>query len=275
MSLNELYKYPRTHHIEGSGIQKGDEDLSHVPFDYLIGKKLIVEEKCDGANSAVSFDDEGTLLLQSRGHYLTGGFRERHFNLLKQWAGAHQSAFFEVLGSRYIMYGEWIYAKHTIFYNNLPHYFLEFDIFDKDTGKFLDTPSRYNMLSGLPVVSVPVLANAEFKSLSGLTALIGPSNYIKDGHLEWLREYCERTGEHAGKRLAESDPTNLMEGLYIKIEHGGETTERLKFVRSSFLQCVETSNSHWLTRPIVPNQLAYPLENIFLPELPGLKRQTI
>ena len=36
----------------------------------------MVEEKIDGANSAVSFDGDGGLLLQSRGHYLTGGYRE-------------------------------------------------------------------------------------------------------------------------------------------------------------------------------------------------------
>jgi hypothetical protein len=275
LNLNEIYKYPRTYHIEGSGIQKGDEDLSHVPFAYLAGKKLIVEEKCDGANSAVSFDDEGALLLQSRGHYLTGGHRERHFNLLKQWAGIHKTAFYDVLGSRYIMYGEWIYAKHTIFYNSLPHYFLEFDIYDKNAGKFLDTPARYAMLADMPVVSVPVLANAMFNNLTDLTNLIGHSNYIKKGHIEWLREYCDRTGEHTAKRIGETDPTTLMEGLYIKIECGGETVERLKFVRSTFLQCVELSNSHWLSRPIVPNQLAYPLENIFLPELPGMTRQAI
>src|SRR5205807_2014548 len=32
------------------------------------------------------------------------------------------------LTDRYILYGEWLYAKHTVFYTDLPHYFLEFDI---------------------------------------------------------------------------------------------------------------------------------------------------
>jgi hypothetical protein len=77
-----------------------------------------------------------------------------------------------------------------------------------------------------------------------------------------------QTGEDAEKRCGETDQTVLMEGLYIKIERDGEVMDRMKFVRPSFLQCVELSNSHWLSRPIVPNRLAYPLENIFMPELP-------
>ena len=69
-----IIKYPRTPHIEGSRLQPGDEDLSQVPFSAIAGKHLVVEEKIDGANSAISFDPQGNLLLQSRGHYLTGGY---------------------------------------------------------------------------------------------------------------------------------------------------------------------------------------------------------
>ena len=152
-----IRKYPRTPHLEGSRLQPGDEDLSQIPFSQIAGRHLAVEEKCDGANSALSFSAEGKLLLQSRGHYLTGGYRERHFELMKQWAGAHRDSFYRVLGSRYIMYGEWMYGKHTVFYDALPHYFLEFDIFDREREVFLDTPSRRKLTDRLPVVSVPVL----------------------------------------------------------------------------------------------------------------------
>ena len=68
MHLFEIHKYPRTPHIEGSRLQPGDEDLSQIPFSAIAGKNLVIEEKCDGANSAISFDENGELLLQSRGH---------------------------------------------------------------------------------------------------------------------------------------------------------------------------------------------------------------
>ena len=126
-----IIKYPRTPHIEGSRLQPGDEDLSQIPFDNIAGRHIVIEEKIDGANSALSFNPEGELLLQSRGHYLTGGYRERHYNLFKQWAGVHRDALWAVLGCRYVMYGEWMYAKHSIYYDALPHYFMEFDILDR------------------------------------------------------------------------------------------------------------------------------------------------
>ena len=161
---NNIVKYPRTKHIEGSRLQVGDEDLSQVKFKEILNKNIVIEEKVDGANSAISFGPNNELLLQSRGHYLTGGYRERHFNLFKQWASIHQEEFFKVLGTRYIMYGEWLYAKHTIYYDALPHYFMEFDIYDKEKGVFLDTPTRHELLKDLPVCSVKVLASGKFKS---------------------------------------------------------------------------------------------------------------
>jgi hypothetical protein len=54
----------------------------------------------------------------------------------------------------------------------------------------------------------------------------------------------------------ETDPSDLMEGLYIKIEEDGAVVDRFKFVRGSFLTVVENSNTHWLQRPIIPNRLS-------------------
>ncbi len=271
MTVQDLLKYPRTPHLEGSRLQEGDEDLSQVPFSDIAGKYIVVEEKCDGANSAISFGTNGELLLQSRGHYLVGGAREKHYNLLKQWAEIHRTDFYDILGSRYIMYGEWMYAKHSIFYDALPHYFLEFDIFDRETSQFLDTARRHEMLSLLPVVSVPVLKRGTFSEMKELTSLVGHSNYIRDDFRETLRKLAESAGLDPVQILGETDDRPTMEGLYLKIEDGGQVVGRLKFVRFSFLQTVLTSNSHWLERPIIPNQLARPIEDLFLEELPPLK----
>src|SRR5215813_175883 len=150
--MNRLYKYPRTHHIESSGLQQGDEDLAVVPFSALVGRHLVVEEKMDGANSAISFAPDGAVLLQSRGHYLTGGPRERQFHLFKAWTSRYATELWEVLGDRYVLYGEWLYAKHTIYYTDLPHYFLEFDVLDTANGTFLATPTRRDLLRALPFV---------------------------------------------------------------------------------------------------------------------------
>lgn len=260
-----IIKYPRTPHPEGSRLQPGDEDLSQIPFRQIAGRNLVVEEKCDGANSAVSFSPSGQLLLQSRGHYLTGGWRERHYNLMKQWASAHRDAFYQVLGSRYVMYGEWMYAKHSVFYDALPGYFLEFDILDRERGVFLDTPSRRKLTEKLPVTSVPVLARGRFTKKDDLLSLLGPSRFITPKKTERLRQVCVQNGLDPERRIRETDPSDRMEGLYLKVEEEGIVTERLKYVRASFAQQVDESGTHWLDRPIVPNLLAVPAESLFLP----------
>ena len=258
-----IRKYPRTPHIEGSRLQPGDEDLSQIPFETIRGKHIVIEEKVDGANTAISFSADGTLLLQSRGHYLTGGYRERHYNLFKKWANTHRDRFYEILGGRYVMYGEWLYAKHTVYYDSLPHYFLEFDVLDRETGRFLDTPSRAELLEPLPVSSVPVLADGCFQKQKDVLSYLGRSRYISEKHIDNLRRVSESLGLDAERQCRETDPSDTMEGLYLKIEENGEVTDRMKYVRASFLQTADASGTHWLDRPIVPNGLCVPTDSLF------------
>lgn len=254
--MNEIFKYPRTQHIEGSGIQKGDEDLDVVLLREFAGRHLVVEEKMDGANCALSFGSTGRLQLQSRGHYLGGGEREKQFHLLKTWAHCHTLELWEALADRYILYGEWLYAKHTVFYTNLPHYFMEFDILDKSSGAFLNTGRRREFLRRLPfVASVEVLYEGVVNSMQVLKDLVGPSHFIKQEPKQLLTELCAERGLDRARVLNETDTSGLMEGLYIKVEEEGVVKERYKYVRGDFLQVVFDSESHWMDRPILPNCL--------------------
>ncbi|MCP2727171.1 RNA ligase family protein [Limnofasciculus baicalensis] len=253
--MEQIYKYPRTPHIQGSRLQPGDEDLESIPFSNIASKYLVVEEKIDGANTAISFSTDGQMRLQSRGHYLTGGEREKHFNLFKQWAYSHSVTFWDVLGSRYILYGEWLYAKHTVFYDYLPHYFLEYDLLDWEQKQFLSTQRRNELLAGLPLLSVPVLFSGKLNSYKQLTQLLTQSHYIQSGHLERFRQVCEERGLDVERSLSQTDSSSLMEGLYIKVEEEGIVKERYKYVRASFLTTIKQSDGHWLNRPIIPNLL--------------------
>jgi hypothetical protein len=251
-----LLKYPRTQHIQGSRTQPGDEDLDSVPYEQLAGRQLVVEEKLDGANSALSFDQDGQLWLQSRGHFLLGGHRERHFALLKTWAHSHQAALWQLLGSRYVLYGEWLYAKHTVFYDALPHYFLEFDVWDREQELFLDTDSRHRMLAHSPVCSVPVLSSGPAPAQNQLSAWVRRSVFKTAGHRAELRAAALELGLNPERIEQETDSSDLSEGLYLKVEEGGAVRARYKFVRASFLTAVLESETHWLDRPIVRNRLA-------------------
>jgi len=261
----ELQKYPSTRHLQGSQLQPGDAGFNkpskrgdpRAPYSALAGQTIVVEEKLDGANSGVSFSAGGELLLQSRGHYLAGGGRERQFSIFKRWAAAHENALLERLGDRYVMYGEWMGKKHSVFYNRLPHLFCEFDILDRRSGRFLSTEARAALLGDAPVLPVPVLyCGPAPRRIDDLLAMVRPS-LAKTAH--WKRDF-EATVAREGLDLAmcwqQADKSDLAEGLYIKVEQDGCVIARYKWVRSDFVQAILDSGMHHSRQPYVPNLLA-------------------
>ncbi len=253
---SDFVKYPRTPHLAGSGIQRGDEEMDTVPFAVLRGLHLVVTEKMDGANCGISFAPDGTPRLQSRGHYLTGGGRERQFDRLKAWTGTHAAALYAALTDRYILYGEWLYAKHTTFYTRLPDYFLAFDCYDHQTGMFLATPTRAALLAAVPFVrSVRVAHAGPLVSPETLPRLVGPSPFVGADAAVRLRAACAARGLDAERVLAESDLSGAMEGVAVKVEANGVVQARYKYVRPGFRQTLDASGSHWASRPIIANEL--------------------
>lgn len=256
MIMERIYKYPRTRHLEGSKEQLGDEDLKCVKFGELQGKYLVLEEKVDGANCGISFGADGKMYLQSRGHFLNGGYGERQFDLFKLWAGCFEGQLRELLGARYVMYGEWLYAKHTVFYDRLPHYFMEFDIFDKKNETFFSTRKRREFLANAPFIcSVRVLDEGYYKNVGQIADWIGPSRFISAEPRQSLLAQCQKNRVDPEPVFGQTDLTGIMEGIYIKVEDGEYVTDRLKYVRGSFLNAILDSETHWMSRPIVPNGL--------------------
>ncbi|MDS0526043.1 RNA ligase family protein [Clostridium sp. SHJSY1] len=254
--MERIYKYPRTQHIEGSRFQDGDEDLESIKFEKIKNKFCVIEEKVDGANVGVSFDANGKMYLQSRGHFLNGGYGESQFDLFKTWTNSYSYTLRELLGDRYVMYGEWLYAKHTVFYDNLNHYFMEFDIFDKVEEKFLSTKRRREFLKDYNFIkSVLVLKETIVSSKGEIVELLGKSHFKTKNWREKLNESCIELGLSYELAKKQTDVTDLMEGLYIKIEDENYVLDRMKYVRASFLNTIMDSETHWANRPIIPNQL--------------------
>lgn len=214
--------------------------------------RTVVEEKVDGANSAISFEN-GQLVLQSRGHILSGGPRERLFERMWPWAYERVNDLQNLLGGRYVLFGEWMQAKHRVFYDALPDRFLEFDIWDRNTATFLSTRRRRIMLAGIPVVSVAVLWEGVFRRAPAFGSFIGPSNYKTD---QWKSRY--RAIMEAGMSRyyadSETDDSNLMEGVYIKIEDQDRVIGRMKVLRGEF-EKIRTDDARWGRRPIFQNEL--------------------
>jgi hypothetical protein len=235
-SYGGFVKYPRTPHIFGS---RGTDDDRHLgdaeSARFLADASLIVEEKLDGTNVGVHFSAGGGMALQCRGHLIAEAMHPQ-YDLLKQWAAVKRPTLEAMLEDRYILFGEWVYARHSVLYRRLPHYFFEFDIYDKVTGVFLDLEQRLALLEGTGLQTVPVVHRGPLDR-DALSALIGPSRF----DAEFENPLTGRTDA-------------LMEGLYLRTEAGGVVTGRAKFVRPEFVEKVKQSE-HWQHRTMVPNRL--------------------
>jgi len=237
-SRQDFVKYPRTPHLFGS---KGTDDDKHLGAKesraFLSMPSLIVEEKLDGTNVGIHFTPAGRLVLQCRGHEITEGMHPQ-YDLFKQWTAVKRPVLERMLEDRLILYGEWLYARHSVHYTALPHYFFEFDIWDKEAACFLDLDSRLGLLQGTGLQTVPVIHRGPLLKEDQLRSLIGPSAYgaAFDNPLSGMTD-------------------NFMEGLYLRTEANGRVTGRAKIVRPEFVEKIKQSE-HWQYQQMVPNQLA-------------------
>src|SRR5205809_2532227 len=96
------------------------------------------------------------MVLQCRGHHITEGMHPK-YDLFKQWAAVKRPVMEQRFESRFILFGEWVYARHSVLYRRLTHYFFEFDIYDKHQRAFLDLEQRLRLLDGTGIPTVPVI----------------------------------------------------------------------------------------------------------------------
>jgi hypothetical protein len=236
-SRDHFTKYPRTPHLFGS---KGTDDDRHLgprqSASFVKNASLIVEEKLDGTNVGIHFLTSGRLFLQCRGHEITEGMHPQ-YDLFKQWTAVKRPVLETMLQDRFILFGEWLYARHSVHYRALPHYLFEFDIYDKETSTFLSLERRLEMLEGTGIPTVPVLHQGA-ATQEALQKLIGVSAF----GAEFV---------HPGA----GDTDNRMEGLYLRTEAAGIVTARAKMVRPEFVEKIKES-THWQHQVMVPNELA-------------------
>ena len=236
-SHGDFTKYPRTPHLFGS---KGTDDDKHLneaeSRRFVSDDSLIVEEKIDGTNVGIHFSGTGEMILQCRGHLITEGMHPQ-YDLFKQWAAVKRHVLEMQLENRFLLFGEWAYARHSSHYRKLTPYFFEFDIFDKEQEAFLDLNQRLVLLEGTGIQTVPVLHHGAV-TREQLAAMIGPSQF---------------DSQFDNPLTKRSD--NLMEGLYLRTEADGIVTGRAKYVRPEFVEKIKQS-THWQQQQLVPNLLA-------------------
>jgi hypothetical protein len=206
----------------------------------------VVEEKVDGANAGIQFHPTEGLQLQSRGHVLRGGAGEAQFSHFHAWAWEREPALRAALGTERLLYGEWCFAKNRAFYDALPDWFLGFDVLEVTTGTFLPTPARDAVLRAAGVVSAPRLWSGPYAKAGAFRSFLGPSKLKTAG---W-REALLKEGQRAGVKdiLKETDDSQWMEGVYIRVETESQVIARIKLHREDFGKCHDGWGEHALVR---------------------------
>ncbi|MBK6604939.1 MAG: RNA ligase family protein [Leptospiraceae bacterium] len=222
-----FYKFPSTPHLLWLSESPSREDkvFDLNQRNLFLKKELIVEEKIDGANIGISFDKNANILIQNRGDYITRENCHIQFRTFWNWIDTVYDNIFNILTDKYILFGEWCYARHSIYYDRLPDYFLSFDIFEKDTEKFLSFERRNVFVNKMKLQSVPFIQKGLFDMDRILNMLNLKSHFSQE----------------------------QLEGLYFRQEDNEYLIQRAKLVAKEFIQITE----HWKNRAIELNRVAY------------------
>jgi len=157
-------KFPRTRHIINlGGIGRDDLVMDSHEVQQWMRQPLCIEEKIDGTNLGFSLDADGSLRAQNRSHFVCSATHPQ-FKPLDAWIQRHRAEVFAILETGRILYGEWMYLKHSIFYDNLPGYFVAFDIFDLQRQEFLSRRERNRLLEDTTIPIVPLVFEGQLHS---------------------------------------------------------------------------------------------------------------
>ena len=168
-----LFKFPRTRHLfdaGGNGVSRDDllMDPSEEKLFYTTKRDkqvtVAIEEKVDGANLGISIGEDMKLYIQNRSHYINSK-THRQFSSLDTWIAENSASLYDVLEpKKHVLFGEWLYAKHSIHYTSLPGYFMAFDIYDREAGRFYSLKERNRLLEG---TGIPVVRLIKETTISG------------------------------------------------------------------------------------------------------------
>ncbi|KAJ3162136.1 hypothetical protein HDU86_005834 [Geranomyces michiganensis] len=241
---NDLHRFPRTRHLFNLGSASRDDlILSSTDAAAFLntadGSTVVVEEKIDGANMGISIDATTMhFKVQNRSHYINGKSHEQ-FKKLDKWLQDRSSDMYRVLlgpddhqqhpPGRYVLYGEWMFAKHSILYSRLPDRFVAFDLYDTESKQFVSRDALARKLAGTKLHQI-----AEVTTLS---------NSVLDERI-----LCDTVIAHRSRYY-----DGVVEGFYLRKEKDGALIDRAKIVRSDFI----VGNDHWTKGVLTENTVIF------------------
>ena len=226
----DFFRFPQTPHLAwlGQGEPRDDKVLTPAQAADLLRAEVVVEEKMDGANLGFSLSPEGELRAQNRGQYLHTPHAGQ-FARLPDWLAVHGDTLHTALALQVdaglMLFGEWCAARHSLDYDQLPDWFLLFDVYERAAGRFWSSTRRNALAAECGLTTVPTLHQGQ-RSLADLKAMLSecPSRY--------------RPG--------------TLEGVVVRKEGADWCDARAKLVRSDFTQ---TITEHWSRRRLEWNHL--------------------
>ena len=207
----ENLKYPKTMHFPWSeGLQNDDRRIETI--ENFIGKEIVVTDKLDGENTAMTRIRCHARSLDSKHHPSRNIVKQIHASI------AHN------IPEGWKLFGENVYAKHSIFYDKLTSYFYLFNIWT-DTCECLSWNDTLEWAEILGLETVPVLYRGIWDEERVKACWTGKSAF----------------GDQEGYVVRVASNFNLEEF----------STCVGKFVRQGHVQ----TSKFWMTEQIIPNLL--------------------
>ena len=191
---NKFYKFPKTPHLEGSDIVDDDEIINFSQLKFNKTNKIIAQEKVDGANVSVHFLNESNKynpIVQKRSGLIEQKGEHEQYEQFRKWVMSNIETLWEILGDQYVLFGEWLYCFHAVKYDQLPDFFLAFDLFDKAKSKWKSFQFLKDKL-GDQICTVPLLWSGSCES-----------NQLKDALKDLIK-------------LSKFSSTETSEGFFLK-----------------------------------------------------------
>ena len=178
MKEQHLLKFPRTPHLLNLGAATRDDkilsssDIAQLLSASQVGRYLFIEEKLDGANMGISIDPSTSRIqVQNRSHYVSASYHPQ-FAPLNRWIDKHSMELWDILEpGRHILYGEWLYATHSVRYTALPDWFIAYDCYDRVAAQFLCRKALEALLARTTIAIAPIIHEGPVPNLEFILSL--------------------------------------------------------------------------------------------------------
>lgn len=212
-----MSKYPRTYHLPWSKGSTSDDKMLKDCSDFL-NKEIIISEKMDGSNVCLEHEN-----LFARSHSKLPNHPS--FNALK----AIHASLKDKINPNHQIFGEWLFAKHSILYSDLPSYLMVFGIRDIEKDIFISFDSLVKICNQLNLNMVPIVFNGVIKT---------------------EKELKQKTF------ISQKSIYGDLEGYVIRCKHEFSSFDFsanvAKNVRANH---VDPNNDHWIHNEIIKNKL--------------------